>query len=87
MFKKGEKWPTLTELFFGKGVDPSTYAPSYLTGKRKKDITMEKPIKEVTKAAPKKKALKANADDSLTITEGTGYQSPKWLPNITRSYK
>jgi len=82
MFKKGEKWPTLTELFFGKGVDPATYAPSYLTGKGKKvdtsrSITMEKPIKEVTKAAPKnakttKKALMSIADDGLTITKDVG---------------
>mgnify|MGYP000203281453 CR=1 FL=1 len=82
------KLPSLTELFFGKGVDPATYAPSYLSGKGKrarskgqfvgddkstpnvneaweggkaptkkvdisKSITKEKPIKEVTKAAPK----------------------------------
>ena len=53
------KLPSLTELFFGKGVDPATYAPSYLSGKGKKkkvdisrSITKEKPIKEVTKAAP-----------------------------------
>ena len=100
MFKKGEKWPTLTELFFGKGVDPATYAPSYLTGEEKKvdtsrSITMEKPIKEVTKAAPKnakttkkpKKALMSIADDGLTITKDVGYQAPKWLPNGLRSYK
>tara|TARA_B110000483_G_C17967764_1_gene454617 strand:+ start:212 stop:538 length:327 start_codon:yes stop_codon:yes gene_type:complete len=30
------KLPSLTELFFGKGVDPATYAPSYLSGKGKK---------------------------------------------------
>ncbi len=30
------KLPSLTELFFGKGVDPTTYAPSYLSGKSKK---------------------------------------------------
>ena len=54
------KLPSLTELFFGKGVDPATYAPSYLSGKGKtkkvdisRSITKEKPIKEVTKAAPK----------------------------------
>jgi len=62
-----DKFPTLTELFFGKD-NPATYAPSYLSGKGKvkavaekapvkkvdisKSITKEKPIKEVTKAAP-----------------------------------
>ena len=35
------KLPSLTELFFGKGVDPATYrgenkAPAYLSGKGKK---------------------------------------------------
>ncbi len=35
------KLPSLTELFFGKGVDPATYrgenkTPAYLTGKGKK---------------------------------------------------
>ena len=61
------KLPSLTELFFGKGVDPATYAPAYLSGKGKKQkkeatakkvdiskaITKEKPIKEVTKATSK----------------------------------
>lgn len=73
------KLPSLTELFFGKGVDPATYAPSYLSGKGKRarskgqfvgddkstpnvneaweggkaPTKKEKPIKEVTKAAPK----------------------------------
>ena len=52
------KLPSLTELFFGKGVDPATYigenkAPAYLTGKGKKQnkstekaITAEKPVKK-----------------------------------------
>ena len=52
------KLPSLTELFFGKGVDPATYrgenkAPAYLTGKGKKlnkstekAITAEKPVKK-----------------------------------------
>ena len=54
------KLPSLTELFFGKGVDPATYAPSYLSGKGKKinksteTAITKKPIKEVqTKAEPK----------------------------------
>jgi hypothetical protein len=46
-----DKFPTLTELFFGKD-DPATYAPSYLSGKGKKAIT-KKPIKEVQTKAPK----------------------------------
>ena len=59
LFKKGIKWPTLTELFFGKGIDPATdkeYAPAYLTGKGKvKAVTKpkKKPITEVTKANSK----------------------------------
>ena len=52
------KLPSLTELFFGKGVDPATYrgenkAPAYLSGKGKKinkstekAITAEKPVKK-----------------------------------------
>ena len=66
MWKPTSEWPTLTELFFGKGVDPATYAPSYLSGKGKKKInkstekaiTAEKPVKkkpskEVQTKAPK----------------------------------
>ena len=47
------KLPSLTELFFGKGVDPATYAPAYLSGKGKKlnnnteKAITKKPIKEV----------------------------------------
>jgi len=52
------KLPSLTELFFGKGVDPATYrgenkTPAYLTGKNKKiskstekAITAKKPVKK-----------------------------------------
>ena len=58
------KLPSLTELFFGKGVDPATYrgenkAPAYLSGKGKKlnksteKAITEKPIKEVQTKAPK----------------------------------
>jgi hypothetical protein len=54
----------LTELFFGKGVDPATYrgenkAPAYLSGKGKKlnnnteKAITKKPIKEVQTKAPK----------------------------------
>ena len=46
-----DKFPTLTELFFGKD-NPATYAPSYLSGKGKKAST-KKPIKEVQTKAPK----------------------------------
>ena len=47
------KLPSLTELFFGKGVDTATYAPAYLSGKGKKinksteKAITKKPIKEV----------------------------------------
>jgi len=77
MWKPISEWPTLTELFFGKGVDPAGYTPSYLTGKGKKinkstekAITAEKPvikkpIKEVQSKAPKnaktKKVIKTKA--------------------------
>jgi hypothetical protein len=50
----------LTELFFGKGVDPATYAPAYLSGKGKKinksteKAITKKPIKEVQPKATKK---------------------------------
>jgi len=53
------KLPSLTELFFGKGVDPATYAPAYLSGKGKKlnnnteKAITKKPIKEVQTKAPK----------------------------------
>ncbi len=67
------KLPSLTELFFGKGVDPATYAPAYLTGKGKKinksteKAITKKPIKEVQPKAPKnaktlKKPSKSKGD-------------------------
>ena len=55
MWKPISEWPTLTELFFGKGVDPAKYkgenkTPAYLSGKGKKlnkskenGMTAEKP--------------------------------------------
>jgi hypothetical protein len=77
MWKPISEWPTLTELFFGKGVSPAGYTPSYLSGKSKKlnkstekAITAEKPvikkpIKEVQSKAPKnaktKKVIKTKA--------------------------
>jgi len=77
MWKPISEWPTLTELFFGKGVSPAGYTPSYLSGKSKKlnkstekAITAEKPvikkpIKEVQSKAPKnpktKKVIKSKA--------------------------
>ena len=67
-----DKFPTLTELFFGKD-DPATYAPSYLSGKGKKinksteKAITKKPIKEVQPKAPKnaktlKKPIKSKGD-------------------------
>ena len=72
------KLPSLTELFFGKGVDPATYrgenkAPAYLSGKGKKlnksteKAITKKPIKEVQPKAPKnaktlKKPIKSKGD-------------------------
>ena len=59
MWQPISEWPSLTELFFGKGVDPATYAPSYLSGKGKKinksteKAITKKPIKEVQTKAPK----------------------------------
>ena len=62
MWKSLKDLPTLTELFFGKGVDPATYAPQYLSGKgkattkkatTKKAKTGGKSITEVTKTPPK----------------------------------
>ena len=64
-----DKFPTLTELFFGKD-NPATYAPSYLSGKGKtkpvatkkapakkvdisKAITDKKPVKEATAIKPR----------------------------------
>jgi hypothetical protein len=58
------KLPSLTELFFGKGVDPATYAPAYLSGKGKKinksteKAITKKPIKEVQPKAKKAKTVK-----------------------------
>jgi hypothetical protein len=74
MWKSLKDLPTLTELFFGKGVDPATYAPQYLSGKgkattkkatTKKAKTGGKSITEVTKTPPK------NAITSEKPTRGT----------------
>lgn len=69
LWKSLKDLPTLTELFFGKGVDPATYkgekyAPAYLSGKgkkksSKKSTTKKKPIQEVKSATSKAKGKKA----------------------------
>jgi hypothetical protein len=59
--------PTLTELFFGKGVDPAKYkkeddTPKYLSGKgkkSKKSTTKKKAITEVNSSTSKAKGKKA----------------------------
>ena len=68
MWKSLRDLPTLTEIFFGKGVDPAKYKgsmiPAYLSGKingmtatkpkkAKKTKTGGKSIQEVKKTAPK----------------------------------
>ena len=60
MWKSLSELPTLTEIFFGEGVDPATYkgegkAPSKGKTKKKasKPKTRGKPITEVKKTAPK----------------------------------
>ena len=71
------KLPSLTELFFGKGVDPATYrgenkTPAYLSGKGKKlnkskekAITAKKPVKKKPIKEVQTKAPK-NAKKKLT---------------------
>ena len=77
IYRRGPLWkslkdlPTLTELFFGKGVDPATYkgkddTPRYLSGKgkkksSKKSTTKKKPIQEVNSATSKAKGKKATS--------------------------
>jgi len=71
LWKSLKDLPTLTELFFGKGVDPATYkgenhVPAYLTGKgkkksSKKSTTKKKPIQEVNSATSKAKGKKATS--------------------------
>lgn len=60
MWKSLSELPTLTEIFFGKGVDPATYkgegkAPGNRKTKKKasKPKTGGKSITEVRKTAPK----------------------------------
>ena len=64
--------PTLTELFFGKGVNPATYkkednnTPKYLSGKgkkktSKKSTTKKKAITEVSLSTSKAKGKKATS--------------------------
>lgn len=69
MWKSLKDLPTLTELFFGKGVDPAKYkgenkTPAYLSGKvkkksSKKSTTKKKPIQEVNSATSKAKGKKS----------------------------
>jgi len=69
LWKSLKDLPTLTELFFGKGVNPATYkgennTPAYLSGKgkkksSKKSTTKKKPIQEVKSATSKAKGKKA----------------------------
>jgi len=66
MWKPISEWPTLTELFFGKGVDPAKYKGEKETSDKNKKINKsiekaitaekpvkKKPIKEVQTKAPK----------------------------------
>jgi len=82
MWKPIKDWPTLTELFFGKGVNPATYAPSYLSGKgkkpkvkwtSKKGIGIEDVKDDMTADKPKKKTVKkaVNKPKKRPITEVT----------------
>jgi len=67
MWKSLKDLPTLTELFFGKGVDPAKYkkeddTPKYLSGKgkkSKKSTTKKKAITEVNSSTSKAKGKKA----------------------------
>ena len=69
MWKSLKDLPTLTELFFGKGVNPATYrgenkTPAYLTGKgkkSKKSTTKKKAITEVSSSTSKAKGKKATS--------------------------
>ena len=72
MWKSLKDLPTLTELFFGKGVDPATYkgkddTPKYLSGKGKKKTksktgtTKKKAITEVSSSTSKAKGKKATS--------------------------
>ena len=68
MWKSLKDLPTLTELFFGKGVDPATYkgenhVPAGKGKKKssKKSITKKKPIQEVNSATSKAKGKKATS--------------------------
>jgi hypothetical protein len=69
MWKSLKDLPTLTELFFGKGVDPAKYkgennTPAYLTGKgkkSKKSTTKKKAITEVSSSTSKAKGKKATS--------------------------
>ena len=72
MWKSLKDLPTLTELFFGKGVDPATYkkeddTPKYLSGKgkkktkSKKSTTKKKAITEVSSSTSKAKGKKATS--------------------------
>ncbi len=73
------KLPSLTELFFGKGVDPATYrgenkTPAYLSGKGKKlNKSTEKAI-TAKKPSTKKKPIKevqTKAEPKSTKPRGT----------------
>ena len=64
MWKPLNDLPTLTELFFGKGVDPATYKGA-VSGKTqpkkkssKKSITKKKTIQEVKSSTSKAKEKK-----------------------------
>jgi len=92
MWKSLKDLPTLTELFFGKGVDPADYAPKYLSGKgkvttkkatTKKAKTGGKSITEVTKTPPKN----AKTAEKPTPTRGTRKDYALQKQKTTANYR
>jgi len=78
MWKPISEWPTLTELFFGKGVNPAGYTPSYLSGKSKKlnkstanAMTDKKPAKKMKVVKAKATAPKNAKTDKKAIKTKT----------------
>lgn len=82
MWKPISEWPTLTELFFGKGVSPAGYTPSYLSGKSKKAPAKSKAM-TAKKTTAKKKAITAEKPSAMLT--GKTAEKPKKVIKTKKS--
>ena len=82
MWKPISEWPTLTELFFGKGVRTAGYTPSQLSCKSLKAHAKSKAM-TAKKPTAKKKAITAEKPSAMLT--GKTAEKPKKVIKTKKS--